>query len=149
MLIGHVAVSILTHRYLGTEVAPTLLGGLFPDIVDKTLCQVLHVTPNGRMWGHTLLGLTTSTSLIWLLAGKDTAHAWALGYAGHFLADSPLSLPLAYPFKDYNFSPSPGFREILQRFLDQRGEVALELGLLVIALIVAARSSSDRARLGG
>jgi hypothetical protein len=109
----------------------------------------LHVTPNGRMWGHTLLGLTTSTSLIWLLAGKDTAHAWALGYAGHFLADSPLSLPLAYPFKDYNFSPSPGFREILQRFLDQRGEVALELGLLVIALIVAARSSSDRARLGG
>jgi hypothetical protein len=142
MLVGHVAISILSHHYLGTKLVPTLVGGLFPDMVDKTLCQVLHLTPNGRMWAHTLLGLAGSTSLVGFLAGEENASAWALGYAGHFLADSPQTLPLAYPFRTYAFERSPGFREILQRFFEQRQKVALEVGLLALALFVVARPNS-------
>jgi hypothetical protein len=144
MLIGHLAVAILEHRYLGTEFVPTLAGTLFPDAVDKTLCQVFHVTPNGRMWAHTLLSLAASTSLVRLLAGEKTAYAWAMGYAGHFLADSPETLPLAYPFKTYTFTPSPGFREIFHRFFEQRGKVALELGMLILALVTLALPAERR-----
>jgi hypothetical protein len=148
MLIGHVAVSILTHRYLGTKMAPTLIGGLFPDMVDKTLCQILHVTPNGRMWAHTLLGLTASTSVVRLLAGEEIAYAWALGYAGHFLADSPGTLPLTYPFRSYDFTPSPGFREIVKNFLAQPEKVAMEMGLVGLTLLVATRSRSPNTTAG-
>ncbi len=144
MLIGHIAVSILTHRVLGTKMVPTLIGGLFPDMVDKTLCQVLHVTPNGRMWAHTLVSLTASTSLIRLFAGKEMARAWGLGYAGHFLADSPGTLPLGYPFRSYTFTQSPGFHEILQRFFEQRDKVALEIVLLGVALLAVAQPRSPR-----
>jgi hypothetical protein len=144
MLIGHLAVSLVTHRYMGTDMVPTLVGGLFPDMVDKTLCQVLRITPNGRMWAHTLLGLATSTMVVRLIAGEKTAYAWALGYAGHFLADSPETLPLAYPFRSYTFTPSPGFREIFQRFLEHREKVALELGMLILALLIPARPSAPR-----
>jgi hypothetical protein len=145
MLIGHLAVSILTHRYAGTDLAPTLIGALFPDAVDKTLCQVLRVTPNGRMWAHTILALGGSTVLVRLLAGRETAYAWALGYAGHFFADSPGTLPLAYPFRAYTFSRSPGFGEILRRFLENREAVALEIALLILSLLLVGPLDSKKA----
>jgi hypothetical protein len=55
MLCGHLAVSVLQHRYLGADLAPALVAGVFPDLVDKTLCQALLVTSGGRMFAHTLL----------------------------------------------------------------------------------------------
>lgn len=137
MLIGHIAVSLLEHRFLRTELAPTLIGGLFPDIVDKTMCQVLHITPSGRMWAHTLLGLAVSTSLVRVVRGPKTARAWALGYTGHLVADADDGLPLWYPFRSYEFRPSPGFREILQRFFSRRERLLPELALLLVALLAA------------
>lgn len=135
MLIGHLAVVILEHRYLDAKFVPTLAGGLFPDILDKGLCQVMRITPNGRMWGHSLLALASTTCLVRMAAGEENAYAWALGYAGHFLADSPETLPLAYPFRTYSFNPSPGFREIIRRFFSQRGKLILELSMLMLAVI--------------
>lgn len=149
MLIGHIAVAILEKRVLGTELAPTLAGGLFPDALDKTLCQVLHVVPNGRTWGHTLLGLALSSAVVRLLAGRVTARSWALGYVGHLVADSGGSLPLLYPFKSYDFEPSPGFSEIVRRFLADRSEVVLELVLLALALLAWSfepRADGDQGR---
>jgi hypothetical protein len=63
MLFGHLAVSVLLHRYLGTDLKLTVAGGIAPDIVDKTLCQVLRLTPDGRMLGHSLLGMASSVEL--------------------------------------------------------------------------------------
>lgn len=150
MLIGHIAVAILEKRYLGTELAPTLAGGLFPDVLDKTLCQVLHLVPNGRTWGHTIFTLAVSSVMVRLLAGRATARSWALGFIGHLLADLRGDLPLWYPFKSYDFEPSPGFKEIVQRFLADRSEVALEVVLLILALLAwSSESTSGVTMVGG
>ncbi len=88
MLFGHIAVSLLQHRYLKADLAPVVAGGLFPDVLDKTMCQVLHVTPSGRMWGHTLLGLAISSLIVDIACGPRSARAWAIGYVGHLVADT-------------------------------------------------------------
>lgn len=118
MLIGHLAISLLEHRYLKADLAPVLIAGIAPDLVDKTLCQVLHLTPSGRMFGHTLLGLALSTSLIALLWGRRPAWSWALGYLSHLLADGD-HIPWLYPFIAYEFPPSPPLWETLLRYLSR------------------------------
>lgn len=134
MLFGHIAVSLLQHRYLKVDLAPVLAGGLFPDVLDKTMCQVLHVTPSGRMWGHTLLGLAVSSLIVDIACGPRSARAWAIGYVGHLVADTGRQVPWLYPFVDYEFKPSPGLREILRRFAEDHREIVVESGLLAWAL---------------
>lgn len=130
MLIGHLGVSVLAHRYLKADLVPVVVAGVFPDVVDKTLCQGLNLMPSGRMWGHTLLGLAVSTVIVWLLWGRQTAWSWAMGYLGHLVADIGGQVPWLYPFVQYEFEPSPGFWELLQRRLERPAEIALELALL-------------------
>jgi hypothetical protein len=136
MLIGHIAVIMLEHHYLDVDFAPTMAGGLFPDVMDKALCHVLRLTPNGRMYAHTLLSVLISTGVVRLIAGKATARAWLLGYLGHFLADSGGFIPLLYPFRSYTFTPSPGLKEVLERFVENRHEVMFETLLLLWALLI-------------
>ena len=103
MLFGHIAISALLHRYLDVGLRPAVAGGIFPDTVDKTLCQVLHITPSGRMYAHTLLsaGLTSlGVGLIW---GRRAGVSWGLGYLGHLLSDSTGFVPWFYPFSSYRF----------------------------------------------
>ena len=130
MLLGHLGVSILAHRYLKTDLVPVVVAGVIPDVIDKTLCQGLHILPSGRMWGHTLLGLAVSTILVRLLWGRQSAWSWAVGYLGHLLGDFGGQVPWLYPFVQYNFEPSPGFWEILRRRLEHPAEIGLELALL-------------------
>jgi hypothetical protein len=137
MLFGHIAVSLLQHRYLNADLGPVLAGGLFPDVLDKTMCQVLHITPSGRMWGHTFLGLAISSLLVGMARGQRIAISWALGYAGHLAADAGGPIPWLYPFADYEFRPAPGLRDILRRFAEDRREILVETGLLVWALFWA------------
>jgi hypothetical protein len=136
MLFGHLAIVALQHRYLKTELVPTAIAGLFPDLVDKTLCQVLHLTPSGRMLGHTLLGLALSTVAAGLSGGKKRAWSWALGYAGHLLGDLGGPVPWLYPFVPYDFPYAPsGLWEILRQGLSDRKEVAIELALVAWAIL--------------
>ncbi|MGC9348077.1 MAG: metal-dependent hydrolase [Anaerolineae bacterium] len=149
MIIGHLAISILEHRYLNAQLGPVLVGGLFPDLLDKSLCHLLHITPSGRMYAHTVVGLLASTITVRVATDRSTARSWALGYAGHLVADSGGRLPWWYPFQSYAFEPSPHIDEILKRFLHDRRELALELVLLlwaVIALATASGSSDRRLR---
>jgi len=106
MLLGHVAVSTLLHRYLRVELGPVIWGGIFPDAVDKTLCQGLRITRSGRMYAHTLLSLGLTTLGIRLLGGRQIAWGWGLGYLGHLLADSTGFIPWFYPFRHYRFHQS-------------------------------------------
>lgn len=115
MIIGHLGISTLLHQYAKTDLAPVMIGGMMPDIVDKTLCQILRLTPSGRMAGHTLLGLALSTGLVALIGGKRAAWGWALGYLGHLVADIGGGVPWLYPFARYNFPPSLGLWETLMR----------------------------------
>jgi len=106
MLFGHIAVSALLYRYLKVELKPVIVGGIFPDLVDKTLCQILRLTPSGRMFAHTLLGWGLSTVGVGLLRGPRAAWSWSLGYLGHLVADSSGFVPWFYPFASYEFKPS-------------------------------------------
>ncbi|OQB02182.1 MAG: hypothetical protein BWY25_00708 [Chloroflexi bacterium ADurb.Bin222] len=130
MLVGHLGVSVLAHRYLKADLVPVIVAGVIPDVVDKALCQGLNLMPSGRMWGHTLLALAVSTVVVRLLWGRQTAWSWTVGYLGHLVADVGRDVPWLYPFVQYNFEPSPGFWEILLRRLQNPAEIALELALL-------------------
>lgn len=116
MIIGHLAISILESHYLDTETVPTIAGGFFPDVLDKSLCQVLNVSPYGRLWGHTVLSFVLSTLMVRASKGKRTARSWALGYLGHLLADLESPLPILYPFATYSMPDSPSISETLRRF---------------------------------
>ncbi|MCD6285791.1 MAG: metal-dependent hydrolase [Anaerolineae bacterium] len=142
MLIGHIGIALLQHRYLDAELVPVMAGGLFPDALDKTLCQGLRVTPSGRMWGHTTLGIVASTMLVGVLAGRRAARDWLLGYLGHLLADSEGPVPWWYPFKTYTFEQSAGFAEIFRHFVENQTDVMLEFALLTLGLLALATKRS-------
>ena len=135
MLLGHVAVSILEHRYLKADLVPVVVAGVVPDVVDKTLCQVLHLTPYGRMFGHTLVGLALSTAVVGLIWGRRVAWSWALGYLGHLLGDAGGFIPWLYPFVHYDFPQRlPGLVAILRHGLADPAVIALEVAVCVWAL---------------
>jgi len=113
MLFGHLAVSALAHRYLKVEFVPVMAAALAPDVVDKTLCQVLHVFDSGRMWGHTLLGLALTTVLVRVIWGREAALGWSVGYLGHLIGDMGGDMPSLFPFIQYDCNPSPSFWENL------------------------------------
>jgi hypothetical protein len=112
-------------------------GGLFPDVVDKSLCQVLRITPSGRMYAHTLLGLAVSTGVVSLIWGARTARAWALGYLGHLAGDGPWKLPLFLPFKRYEFEGNElNIFQIMRLALSDKVRMGAEFALLVWAAYV-------------
>jgi len=119
-----------------------MAGGLFPDALDKTLCQVLQVTRSGRMWGHTALGVIASTMLVGVLSGRRAARDWLLGYLGHLWADSEGPIPWWYPFKTYTFKQSAGFVEIFRHFAENQTDVMLEFALLALGLFALATERS-------
>ena len=147
MILGHLAVSALLHRYLDTDLGPTVTGGVFPDVTDKLLCQVLHLTPSGRMYGHTLLGLVLTTTLVRLVSGARVARAWVVGYLGHLVADMGGFVPWLYPFRSYNFEGGDiGLFSIVRRVVRSPLRVIAESALVVwAACVLASRSRSEPA----
>jgi len=137
---------MLLHRYLGADLAPAMVGGMFPDLVDKTLCQVLHLTPSGRMYAHTLLGLGLSATIVRAARGSRQACSWALGYGGHLVADLGGPVPWLYPFSEYDFALSPSLGEILRRALADPAEIGLELSLLLWALLAVSGCGAAEAK---
>jgi hypothetical protein len=134
MILGHLAVSALLHRYLDADLKPVIAAGLFPDVVDKLLCQVLRLTPSGRMYAHTLLSVGLSTAVVHKVCGRRTARAWALGYLGHLVADAEGRVPWLYPFREYDFTGSePGLFQIVRKAMLRPTEVGFEAALLVWA----------------
>jgi hypothetical protein len=145
MILGHLAVSALLHRYLDADLKPVIAAGLFPDVVDKLLCQVLRLTPSGRMYAHTFLSVALSTAVVHKVCGRRTSRAWALGYLGHLVADMEGRVPWLYPFREYEFSGSePGLFQIMRKAMQRPSEVGFEAALLVwAAYALSSRPSSD------
>ena len=111
---GHVAASVLCHRYLKVDLRVALVAGVLPDVVDKLLYYGLHVVPSSRVPMHTLwawLGTTLLLAAIALAVRRPSAKAWVwawfAGYGAHLLCDSPLvggKLPFLWPWLAYDFS---------------------------------------------
>jgi hypothetical protein len=146
MIVGHLAISILESHYLEADVAPVVAGGLFPDVLDKSLCQVLNVSRYGRHWGHTVLGFALSTAIVRILGDKKKARSWALGYASHILADLQSPIPLFYPFASYALPDSPTITETLHRFTKDPTKLVPELMLAIWAAWVLIRRRPDTRR---
>ena len=148
MLFGHLAVSALLHHYLDADLKSVVAGGLFPDVVDKTLCQILRLTPSGRMYAHTLLAVTLSTTAVSALCGKRAGQGWAMGYLGHLAADAGGDLPLFFPFKEYEFSGSePGLFQIVRKAMRDKARMGVELALVAwAACLLANRLDSQGER---
>ena len=147
MLFGHLAVSALAHRYLKVEFAPVMAAAFAPDVVDKTLCQVLHVFDSGRMLGHTLLGLALTTVLVRVIWGREAALGWSVGYLAHLVADVGGDVPWLLPFVRYDLSPSAGLWEILLKKLNDPASMALEVALTIWAVAALRQAGSVRRRL--
>lgn len=114
ILPGHIAASVLCHRYLKVDLRVALVAGVVPDMVDKVLYYGLRVVPSSRVPMHTLLAWLASTTLVMAMAWslkRDNAGAWSLtwfvGYGAHLLCDSPLAggkLPFLWPWMSYDFT---------------------------------------------
>jgi hypothetical protein len=82
ILPGHIAASVLGHRYLKLDLRLALVAGLFPDVVDKLAYYVLRVVPSSRLPSHTLLVWLLSTLLVTLAAALwPTVHLWTTSWA--------------------------------------------------------------------
>ena len=111
---GHVAASLLCHRYLKVDLRVALVAGITPDLIDKGLYYGLHLVPNSRVPMHTLLGWSVSTMLVIAIAWtfyrplvRAWGAAWFVGYGAHLLCDSPLvggKLPFLWPWLNYDFT---------------------------------------------
>jgi len=144
ILPGHIAASYLAHRYLRADLPVALVAGIFPDVVDKGLYYLTHLTPNSRVPAHTLLAWVVSSLILlglgWLFGHRATwGYSWAVGYGLHLLCDSPLAageLPFLYPFRAYAFT-SPDFPlDYLLDFADWPWVVIVMETALVLVTIV-------------
>ena len=146
MLFGHLAISALAHRYLKAEFAPVMVAAVAPDVVDKLLCQVLHVFDSGRMLGHTLLGLALTTVVVRVIWGREAAWGWSVGYLAHLVADMGGDVPWLFPFVQYDLAPSAGLWEILLKKLSHPSEMTLEIALAIWAVVAVRQAGGVRRR---
>lgn len=148
MLVGHLAVSALEHRYIGADLVPVMAAAVIPDVVDKVAHYILKSTESGRLWGHTLFVALASTALVWLVFGRSNAMSWALGYLSHLICDLGGVVPWLYPLVSYDFPPAETFQTTLWQGLT-RPRILLELALVVwayVALRIPIREAANRIR---
>lgn len=109
ILPGHVAAPVLASRYLNIDCRLAVIAGLMPDLVDKSLLYVLHVTQWGRVPAHSLAALGASTLSV-ALAGRVLRRdwrwgaSWVVGYSLHLLCDllpPKGALPWFWPLERY------------------------------------------------
>lgn len=101
--IGHLSAGYLLHRVGGFPLGLVLFAAIFPDLFDKPLRYLLGIQPFGRSYMHGVVGLAAASLLAWILAGRRTALAWALGHGSHILLDSFSFVPYFYPVFFYEF----------------------------------------------
>ncbi|RJP21217.1 MAG: metal-dependent hydrolase [Candidatus Omnitrophota bacterium] len=99
---GHLAFSLLCHRYFNVELISVIVGGLLPDLIDKPLDDLFHITPYGRYAMHSLTGLAIAGLVAYVLFGKQIGLAYSLGHLAHLIADADFN-PWFWPFYDHQF----------------------------------------------
>ena len=97
---GHFSVSLLLKKYLKLEFYPVIIAGIFPDIIDKLLSDILHITQYGRTFMHSIPGVIAASIFVYLLKGKAWGISWFAGQLGHLIGDISY-VPWFYPFISY------------------------------------------------
>jgi hypothetical protein len=144
MISGHLAISALMHHYTKVDAGPALIGGIFPDVVDKAI-QVGGLATSGRTIGHTLLSWALSSLVVWRGWGNRAARAWAAGYMAHLLADADGFVPWFFPFRGYCFPQRPRQSFQFLRTLCSRPSL-LELVFLTWWLVISNQPAANSQR---
>ena len=113
ILPGHVAAAVLAASGLHANLRGSLAASMFPDLVDKPLRWLWHVTPNDRIPAHSLLGCVLSTLGAWTLGGRSFGRGWLVGYGAHLACDelnahlNPGRIYFWWPFRRYTMHRGP------------------------------------------
>ena len=146
ILPGHIALAIFGHKLLRVELPTTVAATLAPDLVDKALAQVLHVTPSGRYAMHSLVGLLAASGAAYLLGGKDKGRAWAVGHFLHFVGDGG-EMPWLLFLRDYSFSGPRGLNEVFwEAFGTTEGLLGLAFEMVLLGGALAWLIRDGRAK---
>ncbi|MBN2329589.1 MAG: metal-dependent hydrolase [Candidatus Omnitrophica bacterium] len=110
---GHLAFSILGNRYFHADWIPVIIGGILPDIIDKPLNDLFHITPYGRYAMHSFFGLFVATLIAYWLFNRKTAYSYMIGHISHLIADVDFN-PWFWPFVEYKFPSGIDVLDILR-----------------------------------
>jgi hypothetical protein len=86
LFLGHIAASLLIADAADGDRTAAVAGNLLPDVTDKTLGWVLHLTP-ARWLAHGLPGFALVSLAAALFLDKRRWRGFVLGYAGHLVCD--------------------------------------------------------------
>lgn len=111
---GHLAFSVLGNRYCNAAWVPVIVGAMLPDLIDKPLNDVFHLTPYGRYAMHSLFGLAVSMVIAYWWFGRQVAFSYGIGHALHLVGDADFN-PWFWPFIRYDF---PQGIDVLDLFRD-------------------------------
>lgn len=114
---GHLAVSVVGKRYFNIGWIALLAGTFLPDLIDKPLNDIFHITPYGRCIMHSLAGLAAVTMLTYALFGEENGFAYFIGHVGHLLGDSDFN-PWFWPFISYDWPTGIDITEIPSSFFE-------------------------------
>ncbi len=107
---AHVASAVAFNRRVLNDdsLAPSILGALIPDAVDKTLAWVLHVTSSSHHIAHTPLAAFTLSFVATKVAGAKFGRSLGAAYFLHLLGDEIQHGRVAWlrPFRDNKRRPS-------------------------------------------
>ncbi|MDH3359678.1 MAG: metal-dependent hydrolase [Desulfobulbaceae bacterium] len=112
---GHLAVNLIflsSVGWFGREkgfgvssfpVWPVAVAALFPDVVDKVVCDYLHLASYGRNWTHNLVAvLLCSLVLGAVTRSRFVGYSWAIGHIGHLVGDF-VFVPWLWPLFSYSW----------------------------------------------
>jgi len=105
--LGHIGITVFLSVLLYLPALFSVIGVLFPDIVDKVL-YVAGVSPSAHFIGHTILfGLMAGLITFAVARRKDISLAISFGCFIHLIEDVGSFIPWFYPFVNYTFTPGP------------------------------------------
>ncbi len=92
---------------------PALAAAIFPDLVDKVVCDYWHLAQYGRSWTHNLTAVALFSLAAWAVTGrKGVGLSWAVGHLGHLIGDFAFVpwfwpwVPYVWPRMDHPIAPA-------------------------------------------
>lgn len=112
---GHIAVNLILissvnwsvrekeHGVNYLHIWPAAMAAIFPDVIDKVVCDYLHLAPYGRNWTHNLVAVALCALVAGLvMRSRRVAYSWAIGHLGHLLGDF-VFVPWLWPLFSYSW----------------------------------------------
>jgi len=105
--LAHIGIVLFVASLLYLPLIAAMVGGILPDIVDKTLF-ITGLAPCGRFFAHSIFFGPIIAGISFLITRrKDLSLALLLGCYIHLILDMRYFLPWFYPLVQYTFYCPP------------------------------------------